>query len=302
MRNFLLTLLLSAISFGGIYAQNITKELELNNFNKIHANFAYTVNISKGTSDHIEVIYPERFEDYLDISVSNNTLYLKAHTINKKQFDIASRQSEMSPKNGEEIIVNIKMEELKMVNLDGSATLTANGDFKAEAFDLSMGGASKIVGFLNINADKFSYSLSGVAEAAVTGFFNRVKGHISGSSEFELIADATTLFLGCSGASEFDFRGNISERTDIECSGASEANLRGKSFITTIYCSGASKVEAEELHSIDATATATGASFIKVHADNSFSLRTSGASNIRYYGNAQYTQNDDSGSIGRGWY
>lgn len=53
--------------------------------------------------------------------------------------------------------------------------------------------------------------------------------------------------------------------------------------------------------STDATATASGASYIKVHANNSFSLRSSGGSKIRYYGDGQYDPgHDDSSAISRG--
>ncbi len=303
MKRLLLGIALISISLNAICAQTTSKKMELGKFNSIDASFAYTINVQKGRSNSIEVIYPERFEEYLDISVSDNTLRLGTHSDNqgKKLFDKLFRQNNMSLSNDEKIIVNVEMEEIKEIDLSGAATLYVSGKFHTDHFKLSMSGASEIEGFLNIDADKFTYSLSGASEAAVAGVFNSIDGHISGASEFELNADATTFFSGCSGASELDFRGNISEKTEVACSGASEVELSGKTFLIAIHCTGASEVDAEQMLSTDATATASGASYIKVHADNSFSLRSSGGSKIRYYGDGQYDPgHDDSSAISRG--
>ena len=75
--------------------------------------------------------------------------------------------------------------------------------------------------------------------------------------------------------------------------------MSGKTFLIAIHCTGASEVDAEQMLSTDATATASGASYIKVHADNSFSLSSSGGSKIRYYGDGQYSPAQD-GAISRG--
>ncbi|MBQ6871608.1 MAG: DUF2807 domain-containing protein [Bacteroidales bacterium] len=303
MKRLLLGIALITISLNAICAQTISKKMELGKFNSIDASFAYTINVQKGISNSIEVIYPERFEEYLDISVSGNTLHLGTHSANqsKNLFNKLFRQNDISLSNDEKIIVNVKMEEIKEIDLSGASTLYVSGKFRTDHFKLTMSGASEIEGFLNIDADKFTYSLSGASEAAVAGVFNSIDGHISGASEFELNADATTFFSGCSGASELDFRGNISEKTEVECSGASEVELSGKTFLIAIYCTGASEVDAEQMLSTDATATASGASYIKVHANNSFSLRSSGGSKIRYYGDGQYDPgHDDSSAISRG--
>ena len=85
MKRLLLGIALITISLNAICAQTISKKMELGKFSSIDASFAYTINVQKGISNSIEVIYPERFEEYLDISVSGNTLHLGTHSANQSK-------------------------------------------------------------------------------------------------------------------------------------------------------------------------------------------------------------------------
>ena len=129
--------------------------------------------------------------------------------------------------------------------------------------------------------------------------FHSVSGHISGASEFELNADAATCSIGCSGASEMEYTGNVTEKVTVECSGASEVKMKGICSDISIECSGASEVDAEEMISQYATALASGASSIKVYANVEFKLKSTGGSKIKYYGNGKYTPQESSIVRGR---
>lgn len=293
MKRSLIALALVIFTICGACAQTKTQTFNFGNFTSIKASYAYTVNVSKGGSNQIELICPERLAEYLEVSVLNGTLVLSAD-MPKSNFWNRS----LNMKDGEKIIVNVQMEEIEGISLSGAASLNAAGEFKTNYFKLTMSGASEIDEPLNIQANKFTYALSGASEAVVCGMFHNISGHISGASEFELNADAATCTIGCSGASELKYTGNITEKVAIECSGASEVNMKGICSDISIQCSGASEVDAEEMRSQYATATASGASSIKVYADAAFTLKATGGSKIRYYGNGKYTP--QGGAIARG--
>lgn len=296
MKRFALLLAIAIMSCSAALAQNVSEKINFTNFTTIEAEFAYQVNVTKGSSNTIEVIYPERFKEYLKIFVSGETLNLSTD-FPKMNF----WKKGMNLKDDEEIIVNVEMEEIKGLYLSGAASLKANGEFNTQNFKLSMSGASEIEDILYINAEKFTYSMSGASEASVSGSFTTASGHISGASEFELNGNSESLSLGCSGASEAEFNGNVTNKINIECSGASEVNLTGRCSEIFIQCSGASEVDAENMKSLNATAGASGASYIKVHADETLSLKATGGSKIRYYGNGKYTPQESASSpIARG--
>ena len=295
MKRSIILIAIAILAIGGAYAQTTTKKFTKGDFTSIKAEYAYNVNITKGSSNIIELICPERIVEYLEVSVSNNTLYLSADM--PKGF----WGNKVSLKGDEEIIVNVEMEEIENISLSGASSVRAWGKFKTNNFKLTMSGASEIEDALNIEADKFTYSLSGASEAIVCGVFQNISGHISGASEFELNADATNLTAGCSGASEMEYSGRVSEKIAIECTGASEVNMTGNCSEISIECSGASEVDAEEMISQNAQAYATGASFIKVYADGKLNLKASGGSKIRYYGKGEYIPDETSSNpIARG--
>ena len=296
MKRFTLLLAIAIMSCSAALAQNVSEKMNFTNFTSIDAEYAYQINVTKGSSNTIEVIYPERLKEHLKIFVSGETLNLSTN-FPKKDLWIRG----MDLKDDEKIIVNVEMEEIKSLYLSGAASLRANGVFQTKNFKLSISGAVKIEDVLYINAETFAYSISGASEASVSGNFTTATGHISGASEFELNGSTESLSLGCSGASETQFNGSVSNKASIECSGASEVTLTGNCSTISIQCSGASEVDAEDMKSLNATATASGASFIKVHADETLTLKTSGGSKIRYYGKGKYVpQESPSSPIARG--
>lgn len=296
MKRFTLLLAIAIMSCNAALAQNLSEKMNFTNFTSIDAEYAYQINVTKGSSNTIEVIYPERFKEYLKIFVSGETLNLSTEFPKKNLWMRGT-----SLKDDEKIIVNLEMEEIKGIDLSGAASLKANGEFSTKNFRLSMSGASEIEDVLYINAEKFTYSMSGASEASVSGSFTIASGHISGASELELNGNSESLSLGCSGASEAEFNGNVTNKVTIECSGASEVTLAGRCSEILIQCSGASEVDAEDMKSMNATAGASGASYIKVHADETLSLKATGGSKIRYYGDGKYTPQESASSpIARG--
>ncbi len=257
--------------------ETVKKTFDFGDFTGIRAGFIHHVHVTEGKSDKIEVTCPEKYASYLDYSVSNGVLNLN--------IDLPNNRGKFNNR-GEEIIVKVQMERIESLKLSGAAELTPQGSFRANDAEIGLSGASKIHGSFNLKADKLDIDLSGASGCSINGAFPEVEADISGASKLGLNAYTKTLAVEASGASGFDFTGK-SENIEIECSGASEAKLNGTTNDIDIKCSGASKVDAEEMRAENAKASASGASHIRVYADNRLNLQTSGGSKIKYFGEAK---------------
>ncbi len=288
----LFTLAAVAIISIGLASAQTTKEYSFGDFTKISASFIYDIHITKGESNNIKVTSPEKYIEYLDIYVEDQTLHLDA---NLPKFKKITNNSD------DKIIICAEMEEIREIRLSGASAITVDGEFDTDKFVLSMSGATEIENQLNINATNARFTLSGASEGAVSGKFGTITCLISGASELEMQSDSRTADFTCSGASDLQFSGNVTEGITLGCSGASDAEFSGICKNISIICSGASEVDAEEMTALSATAVASGASNIKIKANESLNLKSSGGSEIKYYGNAaQIIANGDEDSIVRG--
>ncbi len=159
-----------------------------------------------------------------------------------------------------EIIVSVQMKEINSISLSGCTELDARGNFTGKDLKIKVSGASQICDALNINAKTLDLGISGSSECTIKGSFKKIEGQVSGASELE---------------------------------------LKGATDELSIECSGASEVDAEEMVAGNVDASASGASEVKVYGNNRLTLKSSGASSIRYYGPAKDLRISDS-SISRG--
>lgn len=93
------------------------------------------------------------------------------------------------------------------------------------------------------------------------------------------------LAINVSGASTI--RGQFyTDKLDLDMSGASKAKLVGMATLLSVKCSGASDVEAFNLESSVCNANASGASDMEINVAKEINAVASGASNIKYKGDA----------------
>ncbi|WP_133273307.1 head GIN domain-containing protein [Hymenobacter radiodurans] len=83
---------------------------------------------------------------------------------------------------------------------------------------------------------------------------------------------------------------------DVNCSGASDVRLSGQAERQKVNVSGGSEYQAYALQSRGAQITASGASEAQVNIDGELSSTASGASDIRYKGNARVVSSRASGA------
>jgi hypothetical protein len=114
---------------------------------------------------------------------------------------------------------------------------------------------------------------------------------VKGQSTFA----ANDFKVQASGASDITL--NLNARIlDVNCSGASDVKLSGKADRQKVNLSGGSEYQAYALQSNGAQIVASGASEAQVNIDGELSSTASGASDIRYKGNARVVSSRSSGA------
>jgi hypothetical protein len=258
-----------------LHAETLEKQIQVASFNRIDASSIYHIEVQQGSSRAVDLVYSEKLQSYLEVYVSNGTLYLRL------DLPLLSKHLLLSE---EKIQVKVQTNKLTSVVLSGAASISVEGEYEADRFTLDLSGASQVEGELQIDADRFDYALSGASEASVRGDFDVVRGEVSGASSFYLYGDADELDIECSGASNVVYAGDVSEQIKVDCSGASATRLTGKTREIVVDCSGASTVEAAEMIAEDGTANASGLSSVRIYGSQSLNLKSSSNSKIKYYG------------------
>lgn len=116
--------------------------------------------------------------------------------------------------------------------------------------------------------------------------------HIYGEGRLNLDKELS-LDLGGASSAEMDIR---SPRVEVEVSGASTARLTGETKDLQVKGNGASHAKCFGLMSENADVDVSGASGAEVFASVELKAEASGASHIRYKGNAAVTQKNESGA------
>lgn len=142
-------------------------------------------------------------------------------------------------------------------------------------------------GILHIGLEKNSWKLNigNKKLKAYISFKNIDKLHISGACDVivEGAIKASKLNLHLSGASDLKGRLDVTDLS-VDLSGASDITVSGVAAKLDIEASGASKFKGFELATDYCSASASGASDIKITVNKELSVHASGASDIDYKG------------------
>lgn len=188
--------------------------------------------------------------------------------------------------NYNEIIVELEMNTISSILLSGAASLYPSGNFTTNQLKVNVSGASK-VNELFIAGNTIEIDCSGASNFNQKGNFENCDIEISGATKVSLEGNMNFISGDISGASFLNLK-SISTTIELDVSGASKSNISGSSKLAKFECSGASYINAKELECIDADIQATGASKVNIFVNNSFKANASSGSVINYYGNPRY--------------
>ncbi len=183
-------------------------DFDYRDFTKVEAGYAFDVEITEADSYLVRITIDDNLYDYLDISKSGDTLYIRL----KPGYIYMNIMRKA--------IIN--MPDLESTGLSGASKAKVDGFSSSHAVDFGLSGASH-VDIKNMKAGNTNFKLSGASKA-------------SGSIE---MADGR---FGLSGASSLELEGSADD-VDIEASGASHVELSDFSVVDAdINLSGASGV------------------------------------------------------------
>jgi Putative auto-transporter adhesin, head GIN domain len=196
---------------------NIVKEQRsVKDFNKIKVGGAFTVNITIGSPQKVEVESDDNILPFIETTVNGTTLSLKT-------------KSHTNFNNGH-YVVNITVPSLEKIDASGAATVDCKNLNKREgSFKIESSGASTIKAEIDAPA---------------------VEVHSSGAGEIQISGRTKNYWLHSSGSSEIKSSGLLSETTDAKVSGAGNVHVHASvqlkakaSGAGTIYYRGAAQVD-----------------------------------------------------------
>jgi len=140
---------------------------------------------------------------------------------------------------------------------------------------------------LVILPDVVSLHLSGACQGKIIGFTSDAERtiHLDGASSLGGEIKGSDLYFGVSGASALAL-GCTSRHTQVKLSGAGRITLKGRGGNLTVQATGASRVDLSHLRADDVKVILAGASQAEVRVKGRLDIHASGASSVRYKGEA----------------
>ncbi len=178
------------------------------------------------------------------------------------------------------IITEIKNNELK---------IKTEGNLSTEI------GYTVYVTYVNLNSLKTSGSSFATIESTLSD--DVINVITSGSSDVKVKSiESNEVTIISSGASDIEIDNVQSDKITLDTSGASDVKIIGetKEFVGTH--SGSSDLHGKNLKTKHAKIHTSGSSDVKISIEESLEAKSSGSSNIYYYGNPSKVEKNSSGS------
>jgi hypothetical protein len=182
----------------------IRQQLELPEFNAIETGGAFSVYLSQGEVQRVEVETKAGYLDKVELKVKNNVLRMSAEKL----------------KNTKVLNVYITLQDLTQLEASGAATVKSETPFKEEDLNIEASGASNVL--LDLDVQDLTTDLSGAAKMTLEGKAHHHQAELSGASELDA----------------FNLETKVAE---VTVSGAAQANINVLGELVT-ETSGAGKI------------------------------------------------------------
>lgn len=279
MKRFLMVLAVLAIGTLSGAAQNIvTKEYNLGNVTKLIAHSEYFIEVTQGKSDKVTIVCDESYADRLVVTHFKDRLELNLESGKKKWGNKKAMEG---------IKVTMEMPSIEKIELEGKATLRANGKFKTGKLEIDLSGSTSVSG-LQISGDELSIECSGSSKLTMAGDWDIIEADCSGASDLSINADADKFEGDFSGAVTAGIYGEH-KNTEIESSGASKITIEGESKYLKAVVSGASSLKAEQFEVEEGYIELTGACNAKINCSGELTTKVSRMAKLTHYGNPTIT-------------
>ncbi len=245
----------------------VSKDFTVGHYTELEVHDAFDVTVSNAVTQ-VTVTAGENIMPKVVVEVVDNTLKIHLNGILLNNF--GSDMKAVIPYNAD----------LTGVDLSGASEFHSEYGLKGANVEVELSGASKF--YCDVDAVDVDIDISGASKFYGDILSGEIEMDLSGSSKINGKVVAGNLDLDMSGASDATLEGEV---------GALRMGLSGSSKIVkkvngNRYALGCESCEGE----------LSGASDAFIHCDGSIKVRLSGASKLRYTGNANTTDSDTSGS------
>jgi hypothetical protein len=171
-------------------------DYSVDEFTRLDVSGMYKVILSEGDIPSVEIETDENLQDYVEVQVRNNTLYLSMESGNS--YDPSK------------LVAYVTVNALTSVDLSGATSLES--DF-------------------TLRGDMLSIDISGASEINLALAFNSLSTSVSGAGKIEMEGQANIHDLSISGAANVDCENLITENTDVSISGAGSARISASNHL-----------------------------------------------------------------------
>lgn len=250
-----------------------TKTYQLDFFDGLDVSWIFQVDLSKSSSQKVEVEAPDFLMPYLTVKVRNNTLILGSSGLPN---DIRRKLEKGSYK----VRASVSLPELTHLEMSGASKLVADGEFQTGNFDLELSGATSLRE-LQMTANFANIQCSGASKFQMKGNLKEVKMDLSGASKGVLEADGQEMNMDLSGSAKLELTGGYDQMRS-ELSAASHLWIKGTLGLFRLSGSGAAKADLMDCATIESRVDMSGAASARLYAVEKLGVHLSGAASCRY--------------------
>ena len=250
-----------------------TKTYQLDFFDGLDVSWIFQVDLSKSSSQKVEVEAPDFLMPYLTVKVRNNTLILGSSGLPN---DIRRKLEKGSYK----VRASVSLPELTHLEMSGASKLVADGEFQTGNFDLELSGATSLRE-LQMTASFANIQCSGASKFQMKGNLKEVKMDLSGASKGVLEADGQEMNMDLSGSAKLELTGGYDQMRS-ELSAASHLWIKGTLGLFRLSGSGAAKADLMDCATIESRVDMSGAASARLYAVEKLGVPLSGAASCRY--------------------
>ena len=250
-----------------------TKTYQLDFFDGLEVSWIFQVDLSKSSSQKVEVEAPDFLMPYLTVKVRNNTLILGSSGLPN---DIRRKLEKGSYK----VRASVSLPELSHLEMSGASKLVADGEFQTGNFDLELSGATSLRE-LQMTANFANIQCSGASKFQMKGNLKEVKMDLSGASKGVLEADGQEMNMDLSGSAKLELTGGYDQMRS-ELSAASHLWIKGTLGLFRLSGSGAAKADLMDCATIESRVDMSGAASARLYAVEKLGVHLSGAASCRY--------------------
>lgn len=254
-----------------------TRDYRLSGFTGLNVSWVYQVELTQSARYAVRVEAPEDLMPYLRVEVQNGNLILALE-------ESLPREIRRRIENGNRANVRafVSMPDLTTLRLSGASKLTAKGEFSSrKGFDLMLSGAVNVQD-LSVKASSAVIELSGASKTTLTGKYDKMVLHLSGSASANLAADVKNSEITTSGAAKLTVKGKLGEVV-LKGSGAANTQFEGSIDSLDADGSGAAKLTATQAPAARARINFSGAANGLIDVRDELSVNLSGASKLNYH-------------------